>query len=246
MEFLILYTEHNQSMKALVIDDDIGSAIEYERILDECGVVDVSVINDLASAKIKLETESPDITILDVYLKDEIGFDIISTLKEKGSDVILVTGYPKKEIVQRAIESGVDGFIPKPIDPHTLLFQVQLIAKRRAAALHDSFCFVKSKNNYKRIPYNTIHFLETEGNYTSIITATGKFILKKSMKNVSIGLPDNIFTRVHRNFMINNDHVKTLDMKNNKIEMENEVIIQIGGKYRNDIKKAIGGKFNVI
>ncbi len=233
-------------MKAIIIEDDISAAIEYEQILSECGIEKVSVFNNYVEAEENIKIQSPDITILDVFLKDQSSLDLIPLLKEKTSDIILVTGFPKDELRQVAVDFDVINFLPKPVNPHTLKFQIQVIAKRRAAEMHESFCFVKSKNNYKRIAYNQIHFLETEGNYTSIYTGNDKYILKKSLKNVSSELPTKIFTRVHRNYMINNNHVKNLDLKNNNIEMPNDKIILVGGKYRNDIKKAIGDKFNVI
>lgn len=233
-------------MKAFIIEDDISTAIEYERIFADCGIVDVTVLGDYLTAKENIDSQSPDITILDVYLKESSTIDLIPSLNATGSDIIMVTGFTKEEIIKAAVDFNVVNFLPKPVNPHTLEFQIQAIAKRKATELHESFCFVKSKNNYKRIPYQDIQFLETEGNYTSIYTESGKFILKKSLKNVAEGLPAQIFTRVHRNFMINNNHVINLDLKNNQIEMHHEKLISIGGKYRNDIKKTIGEKFNVI
>lgn len=233
-------------MKAFIIEDDIGASVEYEQILSECGIENVSVFSDYAEAKQNIAIENPDITILDVFLKEQSSLDLIPALKEKNCDIIIVTGYPKDDLRQVAVEFDVINFLPKPVNLYTLKFQIQVIAKRRSAEMHESFCFVKSKNNYKRIAYHDIMFLETEGNYTSIYTANDKYILKKSLKNVSAELPPKIFTRVHRNFMINNNHIKSLDLKNNKIEMHHEKTILVGGKYRNDIKKALGENFKVI
>lgn len=233
-------------MKAYIIEDDLSTAINYEVILSECGVSDNLVFNNYDDAKEKIETDPPDLAILDLYLKQDLSLNLMPILNKAGSDIILVTGYPKTEFIDRAIDFDVVTFLPKPVNAHTLKFQILSIAKKRASQISESFCYVKSKNKFVRIPYSKIYLLETEGNYTSIFTESGKYILKRSLKNVSSDLPETIFTRVHRNYVVNNNSIKNLDLKNNQIEMLDSTIVQIGGKYRNEIKNTIGDKFNVI
>jgi len=233
-------------MKVYIIEDDLSTAINYEVILTECGITNISVFNNYDDAKEQIQNDPPDFAILDLYLKQDLSLNLIPTLKEAGSDIILVTGFPKTEFIERAVDFDVVTFLPKPVNALTLKFQIQSIAKKRATILKESFCFVKSKNKFVRIPYSNIHVLETEGNYTSIFTDLGKFILKRSLKNVSGELPESLFTRVHRNYLINNNNVKNLDLKNNQIEMMDGKIVLIGGKYRNEIKKTIGSKFNIL
>lgn len=233
-------------MKAYIIEDDLSTAINYEVILHESGISDCTVFNSIIEAKEKIQSDPPDIAILDLYLKNELSVELIPFLNKEGSDIIVVTGFPKSELMEQAIDMDVVTFLPKPVNVHTLKFQIHSIAKKRNAQLDESFCFVKSKNKYVRVPYSNIIMLETEGNYTSIFTTNGKYILKRSLKNVSNDLPGETFTRVHRNFVINNNRVKHLDLKNNVIELLDNTKVQIGGKYRNEIKNAIGSKFNII
>jgi len=233
-------------MKAYIIEDDLSTAINYEVLLSECGIRNIVVFSNYDDAKNKIEIDPPDFAILDLYLKQDLGLNLIPALNKAGSDIILVTGFPKSEFIERAVDFDVVTFLPKPANSHTLKFQIQSIVKKREAKLNESFCFVKSKNKYVRIPYFSIQLLETEGNYTSIFTDSGKYILKRSLKNVSSELPESLFTRVHRNYVININKVKNLDLKINQIEMMDNTIIQIGGKYRNEIKKIIGSKFNII
>ena len=233
-------------MKAYIIEDDLSTAINYEVILSECGISDTTVLNNFEAAKEKILSDPPDFAILDLFLKNELSLELVPILNKVEADIIVVTGYPKSEFVDKAIDMDVVSFLPKPVNSHSLKFQIQSIVKKRNAQLNESFCFVKSKNKYVRVPYSDIQLLETEGNYTSIFTSNGKFILKRSLKNVMSELPAEIFTRVHRNYVINNNKVKNLDLKNNIIEMTDNKIIQVGGKYRNDIKNAIGVKFNIL
>lgn len=233
-------------MKVYIIEDDISTVINYEVILKECGVHDFSVINSVRSAQEKIETYPPDLVILDLYLNDELSINLIPSLNAVGSDIIIVTGYPQNGFVNKVLGFDVVSFLPKPVNKYSLKFQIQSIIKKRETIKEESFCYVKSKNNIVRIPYSKIQMLETEGNYTSIFTNSEKFVLKRSLKNVSSSLPSEMFTRVHRNFVVNNNNIKQLDMKNNQLEMLNKTVVQIGGKYRNEIKNAIGAKFNVI
>ncbi len=230
-------------MKAYIIEDDIGLAISYEMLVQECGISDISVFNNFNSALRKLESESSDIMVLNLSLIEE---DDITNLKSNGCDVILTSDKSNISQVDLAMKIGAAGLFIRPFDFNALKFQIKSLEKRRKQIEQESFCFVKSRNNYIRIPYKDISMLETEGNYTSIFTTNGKYVLKRSLKNVSNDLPKDIFTRVHRNFVINHKMIKHLDLKKNQIQLTDDKLVQIGGKYRNIIKETIGTKFKVV
>ncbi|EHQ89358.1 response regulator [Desulfosporosinus youngiae] len=75
----------------------------------------------------------PEIIIIDLKLKDESGFDIISEVKELDSDckVVILTSSLDPDDFKRASEFGVDGYILKDAMPEEIVNAVRLVSKGR-------------------------------------------------------------------------------------------------------------------
>jgi DNA-binding NtrC family response regulator len=58
----------------------------------------------------------PAVVILDLYLPDANGLDVLEQLRAKGASVILLTGQGDMEIAVRAMQLGAENFIVKPVD----------------------------------------------------------------------------------------------------------------------------------
>ncbi len=72
--------------------------------------------------------KKPDIILTDIMMPYFSGHDFVSTLNQKLGNrrppIIVITGAPSGENVQKAKEAGVNGFIPKPLDFQTLFVKV--------------------------------------------------------------------------------------------------------------------------
>jgi len=63
------------------------------------------------------------------------------------------------------------------------------------------------KANYQLVPVNLdeILFIKALSDYVIIKTTTGKYITLSTMKDMVSSLPENIFVRSHRSFIVNLD-----------------------------------------
>jgi DNA-binding response OmpR family regulator len=68
-----------------------------------------------------------ELAILDYRLPDMTGIEILKKVKEKNpsSRVLLITRYGDQDIAVKALDSGADAFISKPINPDELLQVIQ-------------------------------------------------------------------------------------------------------------------------
>ena len=66
-----------------------------------------------------------------------------------------------------------------------------------------SVLFLKKNNHYLRVPLKEILFIQADGNYSTIYTASHKFIYSVVLKKVQDQLPSSIFLRTHRSYLVN-------------------------------------------
>lgn len=120
-----------QNYSIVIIEDDplVGATIleilsgKYER---------VEHFTDPYKAIEELETISPDLILLDIYLGHANGLDILERLRSEGISipVIVMTAFTDIKIAVRAMKAGAEEFIVKPID----LDQLEVAVER---ALHN-------------------------------------------------------------------------------------------------------------
>lgn len=124
--------------KILVVDDIPENVRLLEAVLVPHGY-EVVTARDGTSALALVESEQPDLVLLDVFMPELDGYSVCTRLRENEETavlpVIMVTSSVGEEKV-RAIEAGADDFIPKPFNHHELLTRV--LSLLRIKRYHDT------------------------------------------------------------------------------------------------------------
>lgn len=100
----------------------------------------------------QLETNPPDLVVLDVMMPDIDGFEVARRLKQDETTrhipILMVTALMEKEHRVKAMEVGADDFLSKPVDRTELLVRVKSLL--RIKSYHDRVLAsseqIKSKN----------------------------------------------------------------------------------------------------
>src|SRR4051812_41306265 len=76
----------------------------------------------LAEARRLQQKQAPDLTIVDYQLPDGTAFDLLTAARERdaGEAVIVLTGLGTIDLAVRAIKSGAEHFLTKPVDLESL------------------------------------------------------------------------------------------------------------------------------
>ncbi len=115
--------------KVLVVDDDRDDLKMISMILEPEGYEIITAENG-AEALEKVESEAPDLILLDVMMPELDGFAACAKLKasphSKGIPVVLLTGVAKQITKTRYPIDGVlraeaEEYLEKPVDPEELL-----------------------------------------------------------------------------------------------------------------------------
>jgi CheY-like chemotaxis protein len=115
------YTQSNP-VRVLVADDNRDTADSLQRVLALYGH-EVRVAYDGASALKIGEEFRPRVAVLDIAMPGTNGYDVARAIrKQQGGQVTLValTGWGQEADRKRAMESGFDYHLVKPVDPNAL------------------------------------------------------------------------------------------------------------------------------
>ncbi len=119
-------------MKVLVIEDDPG-IVEVVSLCFQLRWTGTTLVSAATGAKgIELvETESPDVLILDIGLPDMDGYQVLREVR-RFSDVpvIMLTVRDEDTSVAKGLELGADDYITKPFSHIELIARVQAVLRR--------------------------------------------------------------------------------------------------------------------
>ncbi len=104
--------------RVMIIEDDLKVAELHRRYLELIEGFDVvGIATTKAEAELQLEVLNPDLVMLDVYLPDGTGIEVLSHIRSMNSqcDVILITAARDVETLQQAMRGGVVDYLLKPI-----------------------------------------------------------------------------------------------------------------------------------
>lgn len=108
----------SSKIKIVIVEDDIGIAEIHRRNLDKIGYVEIiGIAASKEEATTLLDVLNPDLVLLDIYLPDGNGLDILRELRQKESspDVILITADRDVNTLQEAMRGGVVDYLLKPV-----------------------------------------------------------------------------------------------------------------------------------
>lgn len=105
--------------KALVVDDELDICRLLTLHLKALGL-DAEYVSTIGEAKTRISPAGYDVIFVDLNLPDGSGFDLLESLNliHSTSRVIVISAYDVER--KKVLESGADGFIPKPFSKRTI------------------------------------------------------------------------------------------------------------------------------
>jgi len=119
--------------KILLVDDD-ADFVEAIKLILESKSYDVTVANDGEEGLKKVQTEQPNLIILDVMMPEMDGYEVCAKLKSdprfKDIPVLLLTAVGEaisttKYTKEMGMKIEADDYIPKPVELNELVERVE-------------------------------------------------------------------------------------------------------------------------
>ena len=116
----------------LVVDDDPETLRHVRDTLAEAGYAPL-VTGDPRELPRLIQTEKPQLVLLDLMLPGADGIELMRSVPELGDlPVIFISGYGRDETVARALEAGAEDYIVKPFSPTELTARIRAALRRRS------------------------------------------------------------------------------------------------------------------
>jgi CheY-like chemotaxis protein len=107
-------------------------------VLDQCGA-EVKSANSAAAALETLQVWKPDVLVSDIGMPGEDGYTLISKVRalepEHGTQILAValTAHARTEDRMRALSSGFQMHVPKPVEPAELIMVIASLTRHQGA-----------------------------------------------------------------------------------------------------------------
>lgn len=212
-------------LKAILIDDEPDCLRLLSLQLKEY-CPQVEVLGEYSSSEegmLAIRAQNPDLVFLDIEMPGMNGFTLLEQLGQKISfSLVFVTAY--NDFALKAFRFSALDYLLKPLDSQELQEAVSKAEQRRQidprqldmlrtqlnGGKHPNKIAVPYQNAIVFVELTELVYCEADSNYTRLFLSTGKhYLLSKTLREVQEVLEERNFLRVHRQYVVNLDHIKT-------------------------------------
>ncbi len=240
--------------RCIIIEDNILERDALEMKLNKIdSLVVKAVLADGMEAVSVLKNEDIDIVFSDIDMPDLSGIELLKSLKNPPVFIFISS---HSEHAAESFNLDVIDYIVKPAKIERLIKAVDkaieyINAKRKVQAetpakpiatpqaatdfirtidAHEYF-FIKENNNYNKLNVGDVLFIESMGDFSKISTTGNKsHMVLISLKNLEKQLPENLFIRIHKQYIINVLHIKNISVSD--IKLSNNLVIPVSIAYK--------------
>ncbi len=117
--------------RVIIADDESIVRTDLKEMLTNLGYLVVGDVGDGKSAVNLARELKPDVVLMDIKMPDMDGIEAAQILtEEKIAPVVLLTAHSQKDLVERAKEAGVVGYLIKPFRESDLLPAIEVALSR--------------------------------------------------------------------------------------------------------------------
>lgn len=219
-------------MNCIIIDDEATARAIIGQLC--ANVKSLNVLEEFSNAiqAIKyLNQNEIDLIFLDIHMPDFTGFDFIETLKNPPK-IILTTSDANFAIQAFEYDCIVD-YLVKPITPERFQKAIQKAENittkveessnsDKEVATSGNDLYVNIDRRLIKIDIPSIYLVEAKGDYILVKTEDKNYTVHSTLKKIEDKLPDSLFLKVHRSFIINVK--KIIDIEDNSVLIKKDVV----------------------
>lgn len=238
-------------IKAVIVDDEPKAiqslSWELTHFSDEIEIIETFTNPEDAIKYLNYNT--PDCLFLDIQMPTMDGFQFLEKLDNTNFAVVITTAY--NEFAIKALKHEAIDYLLKPIDSDDLNDTIKKIKKYNlkffnSTRIEEALSSFNAKFDTKKITINTdgkliflnvddVLFVESDGNYSTIVTKNGqKILITKKLKEVNELLPEHYFFRIHNSYIVNLNKIKEFIKTEGYVVMESNHKIPVARQRKSD------------
>ena len=225
------------AITCVILDDEPPAITRMERFIAKISsLVLVTSFTDPHEAVLYLQATEINLIFVDVEMPNSNidGMDVIRILGEQ-RNYIVTTGHPQYAL--DAFDNSVIDYLNKPFKFDRFAKAVQkatkIIGGPAVGTVPDDHSFVRVDGKYQRIDFNSVCWIESDRNNTSMVTEEGSVNLHLSITEVEKQLPVALFIRVHKSYIVAISKMHTVETNTVFIRRKDQLRpIPVGETYR--------------
>jgi len=228
-------------VKAVIVDDEPDSVkLLRFQLQTYCPQVEIAgtYTNALHSVK-GIDLLQPDLVFLDIEMPGLNGFELLEQLGFRNFSLVFITAY--SEFAVKAFRYNALDYLVKPIIVADLLNVIEK-AQRTSRTLPEQLKLaehqlkghpvtriaIPSITGITFIELAQIIYAEASNNYSILVlTANKRITVCKTLKDIQSVLEGHHFLRVHRQYIVNLNHVMHYDSSGNVLTLTNEYSVPV-------------------
>lgn len=149
-----------------------------------------------------------DIVFLDIYMDKMLGIDVAHSLRKLGFDGEIVFLTASSDFAIDGYDVAASGYIVKPINTDKL----RAVLARITRTISEETYAIRKRSVVVRVPLSEIMYVESSNSKCILHRTDGSsFNIYKRLDEIGEELSDKRFFRCSQSFIVNMDHVASLD-----------------------------------
>lgn len=228
----------HENMKCIIVDDEPIARIGIEKMVGKIPSLKLSgSFENAGAAALFIKDNTVDLIFLDIQMPGINGIEFAKTIP-KTTLVIFTTAFA--EFAVDSYEVDAVDYLVKPIKPKrfekavekAISYHSLLLSEEKSANIEEvesDFIFIKSERRHFKVHFKDILFIEGLKDYVIIQTESQRLITHMNLKTIHELLPQKMFLRANRSYIVNKDRVDSFS--NNDVFIGNYEIA-ISNFYR--------------
>jgi two-component system LytT family response regulator len=232
--------KNSNVLRCIVLDDEIHAVkLLADYVIRTNGLELVLSTTDPAAAINLIDYGNIDLIFLDIQMPDMTGIEVMNIIRQTQTKVIFTTAYP--EYALSGFEYDAIDYLLKPITFERFLVAINKAKERIYSKVFDSpkldHIFVKVEHRLQKVLFSSVFYIEGLGDYISFHIPTGKILSLERMKHIEFILPQPLFLRIHKSYIINTSHIDFVERGRIVINKE---YLPIGESYKEKVRQRLG------
>ncbi|MHC0440185.1 LytR/AlgR family response regulator transcription factor [Flavobacterium sp. 3-210] len=213
-------------VNCIIIEDELPASILLELHISKIDFLDLKgKFTSVTSAQNILKTQKIDLIFLDINLPGKSGIEFARNVLPEIA-IIFTTAYSEYAVEGFDLEA-ID-YILKPISFERFTKAINKYSKIRElneivlyskkTETENPFIFVKCERKMIKLFLEEIDYFESQGNYLLIYTATDCYKTYQSITEMEDKLPEGLFFRIHRSFLVALNKITSYNTNNINIK----------------------------
>jgi DNA-binding LytR/AlgR family response regulator len=191
------------TLRIVVVEDEAVIGRRVARLVSEIlgpDAGDITIVTNLPEARRVLESEPPDLLLLDLNVQGGDGFDLLRDVATAAFETVVISAHTDRAL--DAFDLGVRDFVPKPFSRERLARALQRVTSRSKGERPLRYVGVRRNGGIEFVPIDAVQYVRGAGTGSELVLRDGSTVPHdRLLERLESVLPSH-FERIHKSFIV--------------------------------------------